>query len=109
MKRITALLHRHRMSDIVHVLENAGVRRISVMNALGLLSASGRKEVNFSVDLGDRITQESQLEIFCEDDELSSVVAMLQHHGQANSVISGWIFVSDIAQAIAIDGTASAR
>ena len=46
MKRITALLHAHRMSDIVHALEAAGERRLSVVQARGLLQAASARDTS---------------------------------------------------------------
>lgn len=104
MKRITALLHAHRMSDIMHALEAVGQRRLSITHAHGLLSAASSKEQQFSVELGERMTQEIQLDVFCEDLDAASVIALLKRHGRTGQPTAGWIFVADLAESIAIDG-----
>ena len=106
MKRITALLHAHRMSDIVHALEAAGERRISVVHAAGLLRASSAREQQYSVELGERVTQEIQLDVFCEDDQLDAVVTLIRRHGRTGRENSGWIFVAAVEQGIAIEDAA---
>lgn len=106
MKRITALLHAHRMSDIVHALEAAGERRISVVHAAGLLPASSAREQQYSVELGERVTQEIQLDVFCEDDRLDALLALIRRHGRTGRENSGWIFVGNVERGIAIEDEA---
>lgn len=96
MKRITALLHAHRIGDIVHALEAAGERRLSVIHAQGLLAASSSREQVYSVELGDRVTQEIQLDVFCEDEHVETLVELIQRHGRTGMSNSGWIFVTGI-------------
>jgi len=103
MKRITALLHAHRMSDIVHALEAAGQRRLSVIHAAGLLHASNAREQAYSVELGERMTQEIQLDVFCEDAEVDEVADLIRQHGRTGQTNSGWIFVTPIDAGYPID------
>ncbi len=108
MKRITALLHAHRMSDIVHALEAAGERRLSVVQARGLLQASGSREQDYSVELGERVTQEIQLDVLCEDAQLEALVDLIRRHGRTGQPNSGWIFVTAIEAGFPIDRAAVA-
>ena len=57
-----------------------------------------------SVELGELITQEIQLDVFCVDDELAAVVELIQRNGRTGQATSGWLFVASIDQAYAIDG-----
>jgi nitrogen regulatory protein P-II 1 len=102
MKRITALLHVHRMSDIVHALEAAGERRMSVVQARGLLQASNAREQSYSVELGELVTHEVQLDVYCESDRVDELVQLIHQHGCTGQVNSGWIFVSAIESGIPI-------
>lgn len=107
MKRITALLHAHRLSDIVHALEAVGQRRLSITHAHGLLSAASTREQDFSVELGEHMTREIQLDVFCEDVDAASVIALLKRHGRTGQHVAGWIFVADLVEALPIDGASS--
>lgn len=104
MKRVTALLHTHRIGDIVHALEAIGEHRISVVQARGLLRAASARDDDFSVELGGRVTHEIQLDVFCDDARLTVVTELIRRHGHSGHAHSGWLFVSDIAQAMPIDG-----
>ena len=103
MKRITALLHVHRMSDIVHALEAAGERRISILHAHGLLQAATAREQNYSVELGERMTQEIQLDVFCDDARVEELVDVIRRHGRTGQMNSGWIFVAHVEDGLPID------
>jgi nitrogen regulatory protein P-II 1 len=103
MKRITALLHVHRMSDIVHALEAAGERRISILHAHGLLQAATAREQNYSVELGERMTQEIQLDVFCDDAKVEELVDLIRRHGRTGQMNSGWIFVAPVEDGLPID------
>ena len=72
MKRITALLHPNRIGEVVHALAAAGHRRFSVVHGQGLLQALSAREQTYSVELGELITQQIQLDVYCVDDELPS-------------------------------------
>lgn len=103
MKQITALLHANRLSDIVHALEAAGERRLSVVHAQGLLQASSSREQDYSVELGERVTQEIRLDVFCEDARVDELVTLIQLHARTGLKRSGWIFVTSLEAAHPID------
>jgi nitrogen regulatory protein P-II 1 len=104
MKRITALLHPNRIGEVVHALAAAGHRRFSVVHGQGLLQALSAREQTYSVELGELITQQIQLDVYCVDDELPIVVGLIQRNGRTGQTTSGWLFVSSIDHAYAIDG-----
>ncbi len=104
MKRVTALLHPNRISEVVHALAAAGQRRISVVHGQGLLQALSSREQTYSVELGELITQQIQLDVFCADDELPGVVDLIQRNGRTGQATSGWLFIASVDQAYAIDG-----
>jgi nitrogen regulatory protein P-II 1 len=58
------------------------------------------------VELGERMTQEIQLDVFCEDVDAASVIALLKRHGRTGQHVAGWIFVADLTDSIPIDGGA---
>lgn len=109
MKRITALLHPQRLAEVVHALEAAGERRLSVVQARGLLQTANNRTSDYSVELGERVTQEFQLEVFCDDDKLEALVGVIRRLGRSGHQPSGWVFVSPVESGQAIDGAAPAH
>ena len=109
MKRITALLHPNRIGEVVHALAAAGHRRFSVIHAQGLLQALSAREQTYSVELGELITQQIQLEVYCVDDELPVVVDLIQRYGKTGQAPSGWLFAASIVHLQPIDGSCRGR
>ena len=85
-------------------LAAAGHRRFSVVHGQGLLQALSAREQTYSVELGELITQQIQLDVYCVDDELAPVLDLIQRNGRTGQATSGWLFISSIDHAYAIDG-----
>ena len=104
MKQIKAFVHRNRVSDLIHGLEAAGFRRLSLFDVKGLLRALNSREQQFSVEFGDQVISEVQMELFCEDDDVARAVEIFQRLGRTGRSEAGWLYVSHVEQSIAIDG-----
>lgn len=102
MKQIKAFVHRNRVSDLVHALEAAGFQRLSLFDVKGLLRALNAREQQFSVEFGDQVISEVQMELFCDDDDLARAVEIFQLVGRTGRPEAGWIYVSHVEQTIAI-------
>mgnify|MGYP001043938380 CR=1 FL=1 len=104
MKLLKAFVHRNRIADIVRALENAGLRQLSVIDVKGLLRALSNREQAYSIELGERIINEIQLEVFCQDDEVERAVQLIRLFGRTGQQVAGWIYQSAVEQAWPIDG-----
>ena len=104
MKQIKAFVHRNRVSDLIHQLAAAGFQRLSLFEVKGLLRALNAREQQFSVEFGDQMISEVQLELFCEDDDVLRAVDIFQRIGRTGRSEAGWLYVSHVEQTIAIDG-----
>ena len=102
MKQIKAFVHRNRVSDLIHGLEAAGFRRLSLFDVKGLLRALNSREQQFSVEFGDQVISEVQMELFCEDVDLARAVEIFQRVGRTGRSEAGWFYVSHVEQTIAI-------
>ena len=105
MKEIKAFIHRHRISDVVHELKQSGYKYISVVDVLGLLKALSSQEQQYSVDLGTKVVSEIKLELVCDDDQLDSAIEIICRQGRTGQKTAGWIYVTEVEQAIKIDGS----
>ena len=102
MKQIKAFVHRNRVSDLIHALDAGGFRRLSLFDVKGLLRALSAREQQYSVEFGDQVISEVQMELFCEDDEVTRAVEIFQRVGRTGRVEAGWVYVSNVEHAIAI-------
>ncbi len=105
MKEIKAFVHRNRISDVVHELKQSGYKYISVVDVLGLLKALSSQEQQYSVDLGTKVVPEIKLELVCDDHQLDSAIEIICRQGRTGQKTAGWIYVTEVEQAIKIDGS----
>ena len=103
MKQIKAFVHRNRVSDIVHALDAAGFTRLSLFDVKGMLRALSAREQEYSVELGEKMINEVQMEVFCEDNEAEAAIAIFSKVARTGKLDAGWIYVSEIGQSIRID------
>lgn len=104
MKQIKAFVHRNRVSDLIYGLEAAGFRRLSLFDVKGLLRALSAREQEYSVEFGDQVISEVQMELFCEDDDVMRAVEIFRKIGRTGHAEAGWIYVSNVDQAFPING-----
>lgn len=103
MKQIKAFVHRNRVSDLIHELDAAGFRRLSVFDVKGLLRALSSREQQYSVEFGDKVISEMQMELFCEDGDVELAVDIFRRVGRTGHTDAGWVYVGNVEQAFAID------
>ena len=104
MKQIKAFVHRHRVGDLVHALESAGFVELSLFEVKGLLRPSdNRSEQEYSVELGESVINEVQMEVFCEDDQVDRAMEIFQRLARTGRVGAGWLYISAVERAVRID------
>jgi nitrogen regulatory protein P-II 1 len=103
MKQVKAFVHRNRVGDLVHALEGGGFRRVSLFDVKGLLRALSAREQEYSVELGEKVVSEVQIEVFCEDADVTRAVEIIRRAGRTGHADAGWIYVSPIEQSLPIN------
>jgi len=106
MKEIKAFIHSNRVADVFHALKNAnfckGACNISINNVADNLKALDNKERNYSIELGEGIITAVKLELICEDERADEAISLISEHAQTGQPLAGWIYTTDIANAIPI-------
>ncbi|NQD37642.1 P-II family nitrogen regulator [Permianibacter sp. IMCC34836] len=105
MKVVTAFVHRGRISDIVHALEAAGFRYLTVIDVKGLLNAISAHEEHYSIELGEKVTDEIKLELICNDDKTTEAVELIHRHARTGQPIAGLVYVTPVEAYQVINGT----
>lgn len=90
MKQVKVFIHPHRAADIIHRLTSAGYDGITLFDVQGLLQALDRREQRYSVEVGESVIDEVQIELVCEDERVAQAVALVQ---DAAGSADGWIHV----------------
>jgi nitrogen regulatory protein P-II 1 len=106
MKQVKVFLHPHRAADVLQALRAAGFKRVSLFDVKGQLQALSAREQRYSVELGEPIVNELQMELFCEDADVKQAVELIRQTGRTGRPDAGWIFVSSVEEAYRIEGPA---
>ncbi len=107
MKEVKAFIHRGRVTDVLHALEEEGFRYLSISDVKGLLAVLSSREQSYSTELGERVTRQIKLEVFCEDEQVAQAVQLIRLHARTGQNIAGWVYQSTVDHAWPIDGTAN--
>ncbi|MFY9328437.1 MAG: P-II family nitrogen regulator [Georgfuchsia sp.] len=103
MKVIKAFIHQYRAADTIQALKAAGgVSNLFVTTGQGTLVAMDAGEQHYSMDLGDTVIRECKLELLCEDDQVDALVAIVRENAQTGKRDAGWVYVTDVIQAIPV-------
>ena len=103
MKQIKAFVHRQRVGDLVHALEAGGFEQLSLFEVKGLLRAWDTREQEYSVNLGESVISEVQMEVFCEDDQVDRALEIFQRLARTGRAGAGWLYVSPVERAVRIE------
>jgi len=102
MKQIKAFFQPHRINAVTDALRNSGLcditvgtrcQNITVSNVQRLYSSLDVIQQQYSLSLGEPVVGEIKLELFCEDEVIDELAALIT---QAAKPGPGWVFVSDI-------------
>lgn len=108
MKEIKAFVHRGRIADIVRALGDAGFQNLSISDIKGLLRALSGREQSYSLELGERVTNQVKLEVVCEDNQAVRAVELIRLHGRTGQSVAGWVYQTTLDQAWPIAGQVDA-
>ena len=110
MKEIKAYIHRNRIGDVITALKvssawgsaGSGEHNLTAYMVKGSLVPLDDSERHYLLDLGDEVVNEYKLELHCADEHVAELVNTIRTAGRTGQANSGWIYVADIASAVAI-------
>ena len=102
MKHVKIFVHPQRAADLVHQLTAAGFDQVSLFDVKGVLRALNARERRYSVELGESIVNELQIDLFCADPEVARAVQIAQEAGRTGHLGAGWIYVLPVEAAFEI-------
>ena len=113
MKEIKAYIHNHRIADVIRALKESrlcntdgtpGCRNLAVVPVKILLKAMDANEQHYSIELAEAVINESKLELICEDHQVDELVEVIGRAARTGQAEAGWIYVSEIIQAVPVAG-----
>lgn len=96
MKQIKAFVHRNRVADLIHALDAAGFRRLSMLDVKGVLRALNAREQQYSVEFAGKVINEIQMELFCVDEEVDTAIEIFRRVGDTGHADAGWVYVAQV-------------
>jgi len=111
MKEVKAYLHAHRIGAVIAELKASAVwaaagdanHNLAVYVVKGSLVPIDEHERHYSVELGGEVVNEYKLELLCEDAHVDEVVKIIRRVGRTGQRCAGWVYVTDLQQALPID------
>lgn len=113
MKEIKAYIHNNRIGDVIRALKESGqcnaggtpgCSNLAVVPVRILLKAVDTREQHYSIELAEVVINESKLELICEDHQVDELVGIIERAARTGQAEAGWIYVSDIIQAVPVAG-----
>ena len=104
MKEIKAYVRPVKVAEILHHLEAAGVRDLTVIHveAIGALADPRSDERRLLRTRPEEYSDVVKLEVVCRDDEVEQAVQIIREHGRTGARGDGRVFVSPVEHAVSI-------
>ncbi|HHE31427.1 MAG TPA: P-II family nitrogen regulator [Chlorobaculum parvum] len=102
MKYIVAMIQPHKLSDVKKSLADAGVRKMTVTNALGCGAQGGFTEVYRGVPSEVNLLKKLKLEIAVNDEYVDTTTKAIIKGAKTGEIGDGKIFIFDLPECIRI-------
>ena len=103
MKKIEAYIKPHKLSDVTMALQKVdGLRGMSVLSVRGFGCREGSDKHCLKIDDLMDFSEHSKIELFCNDDLVDALVAVIDKTAQTGLRGDGKIYVTDVVKAFKI-------
>jgi len=96
MIEIKAFISRNTIAKVVHALDKAGYKDLSVVDVKGALKALSDDDLEYSIEIAEKVITEVKLELICEDQQCDEVVSLIQNAASTGKSDAGRICVSNL-------------
>jgi nitrogen regulatory protein P-II 1 len=102
MKKIEAIIRRHKLEDVKDALMEYGITGMTVTEVRGFGRQKGHTESYRGTDYEVTFVPKIKIEIVVPDTKLQSVLDIIVRSARTGQVGDGKMFVTDLAEAIRI-------
>jgi nitrogen regulatory protein P-II 1 len=102
VKQLKAFMLPNRVGDPVRALKETDFPRIRLCEVKGFLPAPCVRGQDYSVDLGDKVINEVQIEVCCDDGEVPRAVEVVRRVARTGQADAGSICISPVEQTFAV-------
>ena len=102
MKKIEAIIKPFKLDEVKEALQELGVQGMTVLEAKGYGRQKGHTELYRGAEYVVDFLPKIKIEVVIGDDQLASVLEVIQSAARTGRIGDGKIFVSDITEVIRI-------
>jgi len=102
MKEIKAYIRCEKAEQVIHALEEAGVKGVTLIDVMAVGKNIDPKNYKYSVSCVDKYQKVAKLEIICAKENAPELVEIIRQQAFTSRQGDGMIFVSNIERAIKI-------
>jgi len=102
MKKVEAVIKPFKLDEVKEALQDLGIQGMTVLEAKGYGRQKGHTELYRGAEYVVDFLPKIKIEVVIGDDQLASVLQVIQDAARTGRIGDGKIFVSDIADVIRI-------
>lgn len=102
MKKVTAIVRRGLVGEIIRAIEHAGCRCISAVDIDGLGDMVDPEKEHISFEYEGYCTKMSRIEVLCREGDVDQLLTIIKTLGRTDHPGDGIIYVSPVEQATKI-------
>lgn len=102
MKRIEAIIKPHKFEEVQEALREAGVQGMTVTEVKGFGRQRGHTEIYRGSEYTVDFVPKTLIEILANDEQVASIVKVIEDAAKTGKVGDGKIFISDISDVVRI-------
>lgn len=102
MKKITAVVRRECVHEVVHSLLGAGAARVFVSHVHALGAGVDPERFQLSLEEGEAYTEKAKIEVLCRPEEVEGLVETVRRHACAGHRGDGVIAVGDVERVVSV-------
>lgn len=103
MKKVTAIVRRSLVGEIIHAVESVGCRCLSAIDINGLGDLVDPEKEHLSFEYEGYYTKLSRLEVLCGDEDVDTLLDIIKRLGHTDHPGDGVVYVSPVERAIKIN------
>ncbi|MDQ7066370.1 MAG: P-II family nitrogen regulator [candidate division KSB1 bacterium] len=102
MKEIKAYIRCEKAEEVIHELEQAGVKDITLIDVMAIGENIDMQHARYSFECVEKYQKVAKLELLCGEDEVDRLVDILQRSAYTGMRGDGIICVSDVGRIVKI-------
>ena len=102
MTKVTGIVRIGLVGEIIHTIEEAGCRCLSVVDICGLGDLLDPERERISFEYEGYYMKMSRIEVLCRDEDVQTLVEIFKRYGHTNHPGDGVVYVSPVERAAKI-------